>query len=204
METFVQLSCLLLCQPGQCSSYKTRGETFIYSHNKPRPGTHTHERTRSHAVYSIYKHGCPAKPALITLFRFIWHQSQWIYIQLLISCWQVDESFLSWAKYEDLRIYILASEEGKSRDCSSSVASVTVKSFHRFQISSWPRFCQVKSEGERVFYPANYVLSFRIKPPILTVFHCDNQVFEYTACICNRPTDSIYTYQSDSQWPHTH
>lgn len=29
METFVQLSCLLLCQSGQCFNYKMRGETFI-------------------------------------------------------------------------------------------------------------------------------------------------------------------------------
>lgn len=92
METFVQLSCLQVCQPGQCFSYETRGETFLYNHRGREQSlnwhrhtcihTHSYVQTRLHrAISPDFCHFCSASIRRRLL--------------LLTSCWQVPESLLS-------------------------------------------------------------------------------------------------------------
>lgn len=92
METFVQLACLQVCQPGQCFSYETRGETFLYNHRGREQSlnwhrhtcihTHSYVQTRLHrAISPDFCHFCSASIRRRLL--------------LLTSCWQVPESLLS-------------------------------------------------------------------------------------------------------------
>lgn len=52
METFVQLACLQLCQPGQCFSYEMRWKTFIYSHNRRHQTTTWDPQTLTNTTHS--------------------------------------------------------------------------------------------------------------------------------------------------------
>lgn len=92
METFVQLACLQVCQPGQCFSYETRGETFLYDHRGREQSlnwhrhtcihTHSYVQTRLHrAISPDFCHFCS-----VSIRRRL---------LLLTSCWQVPESLLS-------------------------------------------------------------------------------------------------------------
>ena len=126
METFVQLSCLLACQQGQCFSYEMRRETFIYGNRKT--SKHDLAPTNVHSQTYKHKHKCTARlnPDYVVSRVCSYDTISDEFIHVLISCWQVTESLLS-LNYEEFRIYILASDKGNSRDCSSSVDAVTVK-----------------------------------------------------------------------------
>lgn len=122
METFVQLACLPLCQPGQCLSYELGGEIFICDRRGRHQKINWHRHTGRHTYLYTQKHKCRAGSAAILLF--LWCVQTTAATANLFSCsftagrWpRLSEA---WVKYVEFRIYILASWERNWQDWSLS------------------------------------------------------------------------------------